>query len=60
VHGYTTAFWWTAAIFAGGGIVCGTILRWGPLSRQAEAGQRDSQGQRHMPAAAQVPGNPGQ
>ena len=60
VHGYTTAFWWTAAIFAGGGIVCGTILRWGPLSRQAEAGQPDSQGQRHIPAAAQVPGNPGQ
>jgi hypothetical protein len=52
VHGYTTAFWWTAAIFAGGGIVCGTILRWGPLSRQAEAGQPDSQGQRHIPAAA--------
>jgi hypothetical protein len=56
VHGYTTAFWWTAAIFAGGGIVGGTILRWGPLSRQAEAGPPDSQGQRQMPAAAQVPG----
>jgi hypothetical protein len=48
VHGYTTAFWWTAAIFAGGGIICGTILRWGPLSRQAETGQPDSQGQRHV------------
>jgi EmrB/QacA subfamily drug resistance transporter len=38
VHGYTTAFWWTAAIFAAGGIVCGSIIRWGPLTRQAEAG----------------------
>ncbi|QDQ98055.1 MFS transporter [Tomitella fengzijianii] len=32
VHGYTTAFWWTAGIFALGGIVCGTVLRWGPLT----------------------------
>jgi len=37
VHGYTTAFWWTAGIFAAGAIVCGSLLRWGPLSRQAEA-----------------------
>jgi EmrB/QacA subfamily drug resistance transporter len=61
VHGYTTAFWWTAAIFAGGGIVCGTILRWGPLTRQAEAGQPGSRaGQRQVPAAARAPGEPGQ
>jgi EmrB/QacA subfamily drug resistance transporter len=39
VHGYTTAFWWTAGIFAGGAIVCGTLLRPGPLARQAEATQ---------------------
>jgi EmrB/QacA subfamily drug resistance transporter len=37
VHGYTTAFWWTAGIFAGGGLVCGALMRWGPLARQAEA-----------------------
>jgi EmrB/QacA subfamily drug resistance transporter len=37
VHGYTTAFWWTAGIFAAGGLVCGSLLRWGPLSRQAAA-----------------------
>jgi hypothetical protein len=61
VHGYTTAFWWTAAIFAAGGIVCGTILRWGPLTRQAEAEPSDGQaGPRHTPAAVQVPENPGQ
>ncbi|HEY6499609.1 MAG TPA: MFS transporter, partial [Streptosporangiaceae bacterium] len=37
VHGYTTAFWWTAGIFAGGGIVCALLMRWGPLARQAGA-----------------------
>ena len=37
VHGYTTAFWWTAGIFAAGAVVCGTLLRWGPLSQQATA-----------------------
>jgi EmrB/QacA subfamily drug resistance transporter len=36
VHGYTTAFWWTAAIFAAGALVCGTLLRRGPLARQAQ------------------------
>jgi EmrB/QacA subfamily drug resistance transporter len=29
VHGYTTAFWWSAAIFAVGAIVCGLLLRGG-------------------------------
>ena len=33
VHGYTTAFWWTAAIFAGGAIICGILIRSGPLTR---------------------------
>ena len=37
VHGYTTAFWWTAGIFAVGGIACGSLLRRGPLARQAQA-----------------------
>jgi len=27
VHGYTTAFWISAAIFAGGALVCGTLMR---------------------------------
>jgi EmrB/QacA subfamily drug resistance transporter len=27
VHGYTTAFWLAAAIFAAGGVVCGLLLR---------------------------------
>jgi EmrB/QacA subfamily drug resistance transporter len=27
VHGYTTAFWWSAAILAAGAIVCGLLIR---------------------------------
>jgi len=30
VHGYTTAFWISAAIFAGGALVCGALMRPGP------------------------------
>jgi len=38
VHGYTVGFWWTAGIFAAGAVVCGTLLRRGPLyPRQAPA-----------------------
>jgi hypothetical protein len=36
VHGYTTTFWWTAGIFAVGGVICGALLRRGPLARQAQ------------------------
>jgi EmrB/QacA subfamily drug resistance transporter len=35
VHGYTTGFWWTAAFFAAGAIICGSVMRPGPLARQA-------------------------
>jgi EmrB/QacA subfamily drug resistance transporter len=27
LHGYTTAFWWSAAIFAVGAVVCGLLLK---------------------------------
>jgi EmrB/QacA subfamily drug resistance transporter len=30
VHGYTTAFWWAAAIFATGAVICGLILHRSP------------------------------
>ena len=33
-HGYDTAFWWTAGIFAGGAVIAGTLLRPGPLDQQ--------------------------
>ena len=32
VHGYSTAFWWCAAIFACGAVICGALLRRGPLA----------------------------
>jgi EmrB/QacA subfamily drug resistance transporter len=31
-HGYDTAYWWTAGIFASGAIVGGALLRRGPLA----------------------------
>ena len=31
-HGYDTAFWWIAGIFAVGAVVCGALLRSGPLT----------------------------
>jgi EmrB/QacA subfamily drug resistance transporter len=39
LHGYTVAFWWTAGIFAAGAVVCGALMRWGPLSRPAQPAQ---------------------
>ena len=35
VHGYHTAFWWSAGIFLAGAVICGTLLRRGPLTRAA-------------------------
>ena len=32
-HGYDTAFWWIAGIFAGGAVVGGALLRRGPLGQ---------------------------
>jgi MFS family permease len=31
-HGYDTAFWWTAGIFAAGAVTAGALLRPGPLA----------------------------
>ena len=39
VHGYTTAFWWSAAIFACGAVVAGVLMRRGPLTPRDAAGQ---------------------
>ena len=41
VHGYTTAFWWVAGIFLAGAVLCGSLMRSGPL-----------QGRTPQPAAA--------
>jgi EmrB/QacA subfamily drug resistance transporter len=37
VHGYTVAFWWAAAFFAVGAIVCGLLLRSGAPEVDPEA-----------------------
>jgi EmrB/QacA subfamily drug resistance transporter len=38
-HGYDTAFWWTAGIFAGGAVVGGALLRRGPLNQTTTPSQ---------------------
>jgi len=40
-HGYDTAFWWTAGIFAGGAVIGGTLLRPGPLVPRGTQSQAD-------------------
>ena len=37
VHGYTVGFWWAAAIFAAGAVVCGALLRSGALTLDRDA-----------------------
>ena len=44
-HGYDTAFWWTAGIFAAGALIGGTLLRRGPLAQTGTP----------SPARAEVP-----
>jgi EmrB/QacA subfamily drug resistance transporter len=50
VHGYTTAFWWTAGMFAAGAVVCGSLLRRGPLAGQAEAAPASGEARPAEPA----------
>ncbi len=38
LHGYTTAFWWSAGIFAAGAVICGLLLRPGRVPRQPAEG----------------------
>jgi MFS family permease len=37
IHGYTTGFWVAAAIFGAGAVICGTLLRSGPLRASGPA-----------------------
>jgi hypothetical protein len=36
IDGYITVFWWCTAIFAAGAVVCGLLLRGGPLPPEEE------------------------
>jgi EmrB/QacA subfamily drug resistance transporter len=43
LHGYTTAFWWSAAIFAAGAVICGLLLRPGKIQPPAAAGDSEAE-----------------
>jgi MFS family permease len=45
IHSYTTVFWWCAGIFAAGAVICGTLLRRGPLARPGNTSVRGPSGQ---------------
>jgi EmrB/QacA subfamily drug resistance transporter len=49
IHGYVTAFWWVAGIFAAAAVLCGALMRRGPLQAPARGA---SAGQGSGPAAA--------
>ena len=55
VHGYTTAFWWVAAIFACAAAICGSLMRRGPL----QAAPAPSAGAAGVAGAAEVTGAAG-
>jgi EmrB/QacA subfamily drug resistance transporter len=39
VHGYIVAFWWVAGIFLFGAILCGSLMRRGPLAGRGPAAE---------------------
>jgi hypothetical protein len=50
VHGYTTAFWCTAGIFAGGAAICGALVRWLSRARRPQHAARRERRRRPAPA----------
>ena len=55
VHGYHVTFWWVAAIWAAGALVCGALLRSGPLARASEAQDAASSDWQPQGPPARVP-----
>ena len=53
VHGYDTAFWWSAAIFAAGAVIAGLLLRRGPLTHH-DGPQEPGTGPASVPEAHAV------
>jgi EmrB/QacA subfamily drug resistance transporter len=43
IDGYITVFWWCTAIFAAGAVVCGLLLRGGPLPAEDTPGEHSSE-----------------
>jgi hypothetical protein len=59
IHGYTTVFWWCAGIFAAGAVICGTLLRRGPLPAMhgaAPAGEPSRQAETATGATSEAAG----
>ena len=52
-HGYDTAFWWSAAIFAAGAVIAGLLLRRGPLTHH-DGPQEPGTGPASVPEAHAV------
>ena len=38
VHGYTTVFWWCTGLFVAGAVICGLLMRRGPLQGMGPGG----------------------
>jgi EmrB/QacA subfamily drug resistance transporter len=54
IHGYVTAFWWVAGIFVFGAILCGLLMRSGPLQgRQAPSEQPAAAAEEAAPVSAE-------
>jgi hypothetical protein len=51
-HGYDTAFWWTAGIFADGAVIAGALLRPEPLDQQGTPCQAHGKVPTHKPRQA--------
>jgi predicted MFS family arabinose efflux permease len=58
IHGYTTAFWWSAAILAFGAIVAVTLFRNGPLTRYGQQPDGSAPATGTPSAADQDPAHP--
>jgi hypothetical protein len=43
LHGYTTAFWWSAGIFAAGALICGLLMRPGKIRPAATTAGDESE-----------------
>jgi hypothetical protein len=53
-HGYDTAFWWTAGIFADGALVGGVLLRPGRWFTRTRRPRHKARCQRHKPGRAPI------
>jgi EmrB/QacA subfamily drug resistance transporter len=50
VHGYVTAFWWSAGMFAGGAVITAALLRSGPLAQRGTSAEAEQ-----VPARLSLP-----